>query len=70
MQLFNFLSTAHEFTHVLLHTVVLTGVYKMLHTSVHMLRTAGCGDIVMCEELNMCLELKHKNIVLIVLRNL
>ncbi len=57
-------------TWLLLHTVVLTGVYKMLHTSVHMLRTAGCDDIVMCEELNMCLELKHKNIVLIVLRNL
>ncbi len=52
------------------HTVALTGVYKMLHTSVHMLRTAGCGDIAVCEELNMCLEWKHKNIVLIVLRNL
>ncbi len=70
MQLF-FYYSQHMNSHMVIFTltVVLTGVYKMLHTSVHMLRTAGCGDIVMCEELNMCLELKHKNIVLIVLRN-
>ncbi len=29
--------------------MVLTGVYKMLHTSVHMLRTAGCGELCLSE---------------------
>ncbi len=62
MQFFYYPQHMNSHMAICTHTVVLTGVYKMLHTSVHMVRNAGC-------RLNMCLELKHKNIVLIVLRN-